>query len=301
MAAGMLWVSGALLPASLAAATFTAVGPSLTVTSSTATVTFQGPAVTSIVNRLTGESYLRAPAPVMLSGLLASGSAGALTAGSWSMNKGGTAATLQASGAVGSSTITVSVDPATQEIVADLSGSSNQGGVQRLSWGMTGFDMNAGNFILPALGGISLGGAALTQQSSYYFGVEDSYAHWEAPLALYQAAQSGLAIYSNDTQALYKNFVLAGNQQSTANAFFGVAAPAPWPQAQSAGPVEWRIAPYQGGWQAGARVYRDWHNAAMPPVPLTGARPRRRKSGLWSRSITQRPTMPAFSTSWPPK
>jgi len=36
--------------------------------------------------------------------------------------------------------------------------------------------------------------------------------------------------------------------------------------------VEWRISAYKGGWQKGARIYRDWHNTAMPPVPLTGAR-----------------------------
>jgi uncharacterized protein (TIGR03437 family) len=36
--------------------------------------------------------------------------------------------------------------------------------------------------------------------------------------------------------------------------------------------VEWRIGAYQGGWQMGAKIYRDWHNAAMPATPLTGPR-----------------------------
>jgi hypothetical protein len=39
-----------------------------------------------------------------------------------------------------------------------------------------------------------------------------------------------------------------------------------------AGPVDWRFAAYQGEWQAGARIYRDWHNAKTPPAPLTGGR-----------------------------
>ncbi len=265
---------GALLlfGATLWGATFNVQGPNLTVNSPNATVSFQGPDVTSIVNQLTGESYLRATAPVTLSGLLTSGVSNALTAGSWIVNNGGTSATLKATDGIRSISITVSVDPATQEIVANLSGQSTQAGLQRLTWGMTGFDMTAGKFILPALGGVELGSAALTKQASYYFGVEDSYRHWDAPLALYQTGQGGVAVYSSDTQALYKNFVLAGNRQSTANAFFSVAAAAPWPQAQSAGPVEWRIAAYKGGWQQGARIYLDWHNAAMPPVPLTGAR-----------------------------
>lgn len=266
-----------LAPMGLWAGGFVAQGPALTVTSATATVSFQGPDVVSIVNLLTGESYLHAPAPVMLSNLLTSGTAGTFAAGSWLMNSSGTAATLTASDGIRSITITVTIDPQTQEIAASLSGQSSQSGVERLSWGITGFDMNAGTFILPALGGISLGSAALTAQSSYYFGVEDSYNHWDAPLMLYQTSQGGVAVYSTDTpsttpQALYKNIVVADNQLSTANVFPGVAALAPWPQAVSAGPVQWRIAPYQGGWQQGAQIYRDWHNAAMPPAALTGAR-----------------------------
>ena len=39
-----------------------------------------------------------------------------------------------------------------------------------------------------------------------------------------------------------------------------------------AGPIEWRLAACSGEWQAGARVYRDWHNSTLPPVPATLAR-----------------------------
>jgi hypothetical protein len=119
---------------------------------------------------------------------------------------------------------------------------------------------------------VSLTNQALSRRSSYYFGVEDSGYHWDAPLALFQAAQGGLAIYSTDTRSQYKNLTVTANRQSTANAFFGVSAPAPRATAKDAGPIEWRMAGYQGGWQAGARIYRDWHNNSMPPVALDGRR-----------------------------
>src|SRR5205807_1819905 len=45
-----------------------------------------------------------------------------------------------------------------------------------------------------------------------------------------------------------------------------------WRTATQAGPVEWRLAAYTGDWRRGARLYRDWHDRAMPPLPLDGAR-----------------------------
>jgi uncharacterized protein (TIGR03437 family) len=81
-----------------------------------------------------------------------------------------------------------------------------------------------------------------------------------------------VAIYSTDTQSLNKNVYVSVYQDQTTLQTFRVEAQAPWQTATSAGPVEWRLAAYQGDWQAGARIYRDWHNGASHPVPLTGAR-----------------------------
>ena len=56
-----------LFGAGLWGATFNVQGPNLTVNSPNVTVSFQGPDVTAIMSSLTGESYLRATAPVTLS------------------------------------------------------------------------------------------------------------------------------------------------------------------------------------------------------------------------------------------
>jgi hypothetical protein len=140
--------------------------------------------------------------------------------------------------------------------------------LQQLIWGVTGFDLAAGKFILPAHGGLSLAGTSFSAQSSYSFSSGSTPNFWEAPLSLFQTGQGGVAIFSTDTLALGKDLALGANQQQTANESFIVEAPGPWNTAMEAGPIEWRLAAYQGDWQAGAGIYRDWHNALVPSETL---------------------------------
>ncbi len=259
-----------LFPA-VCAAQFEAQGANLTVRSGDVEASFRGPDVVSLTNRLTGESYLKTGAGGTLSNLITAASSDELDAGVWTVTGAGEA-TLAASDGVRSLTVTVRVDPATQEIVVRVAGASAQAGVERLNWAVAGFDMDRGRFVAPAAGGVSLTRALLAKQPSQYFGVEDSGHHWDAPLALFQAAAGGVAIYSTDTAAQDKSLAVGADQGGTADALFEVAARAPWPTATEAGEVEWRIAAYRGGWQDGARIYRDWHQQAMPAAPLDASR-----------------------------
>jgi hypothetical protein len=253
------------------AATFSAQGTSLTVTSSNLQVSFSGADVVGIKNQLTGEQYLRNPSSNMQLNLtLVQAPSQVLAAsGAWIVNAG-ISASLSFTDSNRTVSITVRVDPATQEVVVALDGRAPHGGVEQLMWGVTGFDLTAGKFILPSRGGLSLTGNSFSAQSQYYLSTGQS--SLEAPLSLFQTAQGGVAVYSTDTLSLSKDMLLAANQQQTVNQLFEVEAPAPWPTATEAGPIEWRLAGYQGDWQTGARIYRDWHNTAMPPVPLTGGR-----------------------------
>ena len=123
------------LQGALGAAPFEAQGLRLTINSSSLAVSFRGPDVVAVTNRLTGESYLRASAPYTLSDLaLSPPSSEALSAGAWSLNSDGTGATLIAAGGTRSISIAVSIDSATQEIVVSVSGLSEQSEVRRLSW-----------------------------------------------------------------------------------------------------------------------------------------------------------------------
>jgi hypothetical protein len=175
-------------------ATFDAQGTNLTVTSDKLQVSFAGADVVGISNQLTGESYLRNPSPKMQLDLtLTQAPSQALAAsGPWTVDSSGASASLTLIDSNRTVSITVSVDPATQEVVVNLDGKAQQGGVQRLNWWVTGFDLTAGKFILPAEGGLSLTSKTFSAQSSYYFSLTNLGSHyWEAPLSLF--SREGLA------------------------------------------------------------------------------------------------------------
>ena len=262
----VLWLGGL----TAFAATFSSTGTTLTVSTATLQVTFSGAEITSVTNLLTGESYLRNPSSAMQVdlALVQLPSAPLAAVGSWMVNSAGTSAALTFTDSNRTISVTVSADPATQQIVIDLDGQAKQGGVEWLVWGITGFDMSAGQFVLPAMGGLTLNGASLSAASSYSF----FHSNWEAPFLLFQGKDGGVNLYSTDAKLLCKNLTISPNFQQTANASIQVEAPGPWSTATEAGPIEWRLAAYAGDWQAGARTYRDWHNSSAPPAPLTGAR-----------------------------
>jgi hypothetical protein len=249
------------------AATLSAQGTSLVVSTGSMQVVFSGPDVVGITNGLTSETYLRNPSGNVQSNItLVQAPVQGLTPGNWTVT--GSSASLTLTDSNRSLTITVSVDSSTQEVVVNLKGTARQGGLEQLIWGVSGFDMTAGKFVIPAQGGISITAASLTAQNTYSL-YGDA---WEAPLSVFQGNAGGVAIYSRDTLALCKDLVVSTNQLQTANEQFYVEAPGPWSSATQVGPVEWRIAAYKGGWLAGARIYRDWHLSAFPPAPLTGGR-----------------------------
>jgi Domain of unknown function (DUF6259) len=246
------------------AAPFDIAGTGLTVTSGNLVATFRGAEVVGIVNQLTGESYLRAPTAATLVDLrMTTATANALAPlGNWTLDAAGTSATLTFFDSTRNVTLAVSVDPGTQEVVVVLDGHVNQGGgVQSIAWGLTGFDLALGRFVLPASGGVSLTAKSFAKRQAYEFAVGNPVLHWEAPLSLFQTAQGGVALYSTDLRSQFKSIELVANQNETANQRVFAEAPGPWSAASSAGPVQWRLAAYRGDWQAGARIYRDWRQA----------------------------------------
>jgi uncharacterized protein (TIGR03437 family) len=251
-------------------ATFSSEGATLTVATGILQVKFNGADIIAITNGLTGESYLRNPSSAMQLdlALVQPPTAPLAPAGSWTVSSDGSSATLTFTDSNRTVTVSVSADAATQQIVVDLDGQAKQGGVERLAWGMTGFDISAGQFILPARGGLTLNGSSLSSASSYNF-FHDG---WEAPFLLFQGKGGGVNIYSTDTRSLCKNLIVSSNLQQTANAAIQIEAPGPWKSATEAGPVEFRLAAYTGDWQSGARIYRDWHNAAVPTALPAAAR-----------------------------
>src|SRR5260370_20341734 len=119
-----------LIPLALRAVNFDLQGGNLTVTSTNLQITFRGPEIVGIANRITGENYFRSPTPSSSFGLLMTQPpSGSLTVTDWTLNGGATAATMVASDATRTILFTVSVDSATQEIVVATGAQSTQPGV----------------------------------------------------------------------------------------------------------------------------------------------------------------------------
>jgi hypothetical protein len=140
-----------------AVAQIVASGQTLTVTTTNATATFQGPDLVGLTNATTGESYLRSASPTPLMNLEMQGSPSQnLQASNWttSTQGGTTVASLTMQDSMRSVTISVKVDSASQEIVIRVSGQATQTGVSAAYWGTAGLDLTAGhlisNFALPA-------------------------------------------------------------------------------------------------------------------------------------------------------
>jgi uncharacterized protein (TIGR03437 family) len=273
------------------AATFAPQGNSLTVTTANLQVTFSGADITAVTNLLTGESYLRNPSsvPQLDMALVQPPSTALAPVDSWTLNSAGTTATLTFTDSNRTVTLAVTVDSTRQEIVLNFDGQAKQGGVEWLAWGLTGFDLTAGQFILPARGGLAINATSLTAASTYTF----NHDAWEVPFLLFQGERGGIDVYSTDTKFLCKDLIVSANFQQTANAVMRTEAAGPWKSATEAGPIEFRLIAYTGDWQSGARIYRDWRNATLPALPLSGSR-------AWAgniRTVIEYDDQPPYQTS----
>src|SRR5690349_15153504 len=152
-------------------ATFDPQGASLTVATSRVQARFDRGGLVAITNLLTGEAYLRAPSSTLQVDLPLTQPPSSQLAptGSWTVNQAGTSATLTLTDSNRTVTIAVSVDSTTQQIVVNLDGQAKQGGVETLNWGITGFDLSAGEFIIPGHGGLAINGASFAAAGKYSF------------------------------------------------------------------------------------------------------------------------------------
>ncbi len=259
-----------LFASSALAATFTAQGTNLTVTSGTLQVSFSGGDVTGIKNLLTSEIYMRNPSTNMQLNLnlVQAATTGLPAVGAWTVN--GSVASLSFSDSNRTVSVNITVDPATQEIVVNLTGTAQHGGVETLVWGITGFDMNAGKFVVPAWGGMQLNSTSLQAQGTYYFNGDA----WDAPFALFQSGAGGVNIYSKDTHALCRDLWISTNQQQTTNALFQVEGPAPWNTATQAGrvlPMAPMAAPFAAPLALGRELCWVWVGVGAGVVCAGGA------------------------------
>src|ERR1017187_2018419 len=100
-------------------------GQQLTVDTTTLTAVFRGADLIQLTNKSTGESYIRAPSSSSLLDLQSmQPTGGPLPASAWSISSG--SATASFSQGPRTASLTVNIDPQTQEVVLNISGQSQQ-------------------------------------------------------------------------------------------------------------------------------------------------------------------------------
>lgn len=246
--------------------TIVAGGKSLTVTTANAVATFSGADLVGLVNSLTAESYLRNPSSGDLTVVDTITPTGrALQASDWALGtEPGTGlplAAITSHDAVRTFTLTVKVDPTTQEIVLRASASATSPGVRGASWSIAGLDLAAGRWIVPANSGVAFDRAhpGVNAFLQYPFS-------WQAQMAVYEATLGSFVLYSTDSQYSIKDLRQTSRGDSTLDVAVYTEAVAPWPSATSVPAVEWRLKAFSGDWRVAAQTFRDWMVASRPPV-----------------------------------
>src|SRR4051812_1266411 len=188
---------GLVLLAAPASAQIVANGTTLTVTTTNAVATFKGADLVGFTNVLTGENYLKKPSngelafvdtiPFINTGL---------SLPPWTVGAGG-AQLVRTDGTRTTFTMTVSIDPASQEIVIRSSAAVTTPGVRAAWWSVAGLDLDGGRWILPAHTGM------VFDSTHPGVGVSVDYPFpWSAQMAVYEAALGSFVLYSTDQQFL---------------------------------------------------------------------------------------------------
>jgi hypothetical protein len=250
----------ALRPVGTPSSLIVANGKSLTVTTANAVATFAGPDLVGFVNALTGESYLKNPSSGNLARVDAITSTGqGLQPSNWAVAAG--IATITSSDSVRTLTITVRIDPASQEIVLRSSAGVTTPGVRGASWSIAGIDLAAGKWIVPANSGsvFDQNDPGLNKYLEYPF-------TWHAQMAVYEATLGSFVLYSTDNQYFFKQLRQTTRGDAALDVAVHTEAVAPFPSQTTVPAVEWRLKAFAGDWRVAAQTFRDWLLANRPPV-----------------------------------
>ena len=153
----------------------------------------------------------------------------------------------------------IAIDPETQDLVIQQSGTSVIGGLVGIMWGCGYLNSQQVDVILPAHGGEIIDAA--TEFSERHFWYPEK---WEAQFAILQGEDGGFFVRSTDTTFQFKEV-----RYRRRGEYFGISFqtdnPAPFRDKHEITSVEWRLNAYQGDWQVPALYYRDWMETTFQP------------------------------------
>jgi hypothetical protein len=241
-------------------------GTSLTVTTSNAVATFSGLDLIGFVNSLTNERYLKKPSRGHLANVNAISTTGeAQQLSNWTMGTdpgtGLPLATITSRDSLRLQTLTVKIDPASQEIVLRSSASVTSPGVRGASWSIAGLDLDIGRWIIPAHSGVVFDRdhPGVNAFIKYPF-------PWQAQMAVYEAPRGSFLLYSTDTQHAFKQLRQSSRGDYSIDIAVYTEAAGPFASAATVPAVEWRLKAFPGDWRTAAQTFRDWMLANHSPV-----------------------------------
>ena len=214
--------------------------------------------ITELTNRLTGETYTTGQAQTPLCGLLWHGKALGLDAHDRVIceQRGPNAArisTVQDDGR--QMTMTVTLDPATGDLLIRQSGSAQRKGLYGIQWGIAGLDSTRLRTIVPGDSGLCLDQRFPAASMQFNWPMS-----WEAQMVVAEGAKGakgGFWVWSQDADMQFKALTWAREKGQVALGFQSHNH-APFDDLKSVESVEWRLAFFAGDWRVPAKRYREW-------------------------------------------
>ena len=152
----------------------------------------------------------------------------------------------------GDGIVTVSVEPATGDLLVEPSAYSSRAGVRACRWLLKGLRRDL-KLVAPFYQGVSLGLDDALIRNTHW----DWPHRWEAGLAILQAASGGFSVHTQDDRYRYKA-LHPGSEGDPYMLGFDTEAYGPIDDNLAAGGLVWRINVHQGDWRVPAARYRSW-------------------------------------------
>lgn len=162
--------------------------------------------------------------------------------------------------------LNIMIDTVTDDMLIDMEGVSDSGGVVGVQWGIGYLDIANLKVIVPVSGGRVYDHTDKFQSDTY----PGSGRGWEAQLAIVQGDAGGFYVRNTDTMLEYKQVIfdpLRGGGGAALN--FATQNQAPFDSHTSGQTRLWRFNTYVGDWRVPALIYRDWMAEAFEVTPLS--------------------------------
>ncbi len=152
----------------------------------------------------------------------------------------------------GDGVMSVSVDPASGDLLVEPSAFSSRPGVRACRWRLRGLRRDL-KLVAPFFQGVSLSLDDSLIRSSHW----DWPHRWEAGLAILQASSGGFSVHTEDNRYRYKALHV-GSDADPYMLGLDTEAYGPLDDNLAAGGLTWRLNVHQGDWKIPAERYRSW-------------------------------------------